>query len=157
MKIERVYLAGGINGLNDSDAYDWRNLAKELLPREIGVVDPMARDYRGVEDQNVKAIVDGDLADIESCQAIIAYCPRPSWGTAMELCWNYYNRAITEFVPPYVGEMGEQYGGKPAVVGYRRCVAIVPHARVSPWLRHHTDALVHDLDEAVAQIVKWSA
>lgn len=132
-----VYLAGGINGLTDSDANDWRTEAKALIPRSIGVLDPMARDYRGSEDANVEAIVHGDLADIAKCQAIIAYCPRPSWGTAMEI-----HHSATDRYPA---------GGRK-----RNTVAIVPAGvPVSPWLQYHTDAVVETLAEAVVLVTEW--
>lgn len=141
MRIKTVYLAGGINGLTDGDATDWRTEAKRLLPREIGVLDPMSRDYRGKEDDNVDAIISGDKDDIAQCQAIIANCPRPSWGTAMEIGWAYAN-----FRPD-----DNQFARL-------RIVAIVPAGTpVSPWLRYHTDAVVETLEAAVAQVVAWSA
>lgn len=153
MKIKTVYLAGGINGLTDGDATDWRTQAKALLPREIGVLDPMSRDYRGKEDENVKAIVDGDLADIASCEAVIAYCPRPSWGTAMEI-----HHIATTGKTISVTKGGNDYEASTrTVVGYRKTVAVVPDGvPVSPWLRHHTDAVVGTLGAAVAQIVAWN-
>lgn len=134
MKVRTVYLAGGISGLGDNECNGWRAEAKALLPREIDVLDPMSRDYRGKEGENVKAIVEGDLADIQSCQVIIAYCPRPSWGTAMEI----HYAATAD--------------------GYRRTVAVVPAGvAVSPWLRYHTDAVVPTLEAAVEQVKEWSA
>lgn len=128
-----VYLAGGINGLSDSDANDWRAEAKHLIPREIGVLDPMSRDYRGIEDDNnVQEIVEGDLADIEQCDAVIAYCPRPSWGTAMEI--------------HHVATRARSKGDR-----VRRVYAVVPEGQaVSPWLRHYTDAVVPTIADAVA-------
>lgn len=128
--IRTVYLAGGINGLSDADATDWREEMKRLLPRAIGVLDPMSRDYRGREAENVAEIVKGDLEDIASCQAMIAYCPRPSWGTAMEI----YHAAR---------------------VAPRRVIAIVPEGLpISPWLRHHTEVVVATLEEAVDALLR---
>lgn len=157
MRIRTVYLAGGINGLSDSDAIDWRTKAKELLPREIAVLDPMARDYRGKEDENVEAIVKGDLEDIAECEAVIANCPRPSWGTAMEIHWTATKgRNIVEYRSGH-GEYGEDISGM-RTIGYRKVVAIVPAGTpVSPWLRHHTDAVVETIEEAVNQVLGWAA
>lgn len=151
MKIKTVYLAGGINGLNDSDANDWRTRVKDLLPREVGVIDPMSRDYRGKEDENVKEIVEGDLADIKQCEAVIAYCPRPSWGTAMEIHWTAnQGRWVT------VTHGGNDYEpSKTSTLGLRKIIAVVPEGiPVSPWLRHHTDAVVHTLEEAVDALLR---
>lgn len=120
-----IYLAGGINALSDDDAKDWRAQAAELLNGDV--LDPMARDYRGQEDQNVAAIVEGDLDDIAQCEAVLAWCPRASWGTAMEI-----HHASTQ--------------GQPVI-------AVVPEGQpVSPWLRYHTTTVVHTLEDAVTAI-----
>ena len=152
MKIKTVYLAGGINGLSDADANDWRTQVKALLPREIGVLDPMSRDYRGKEDENVKAIIDGDLADIKQCEAIIAYCPRPSWGTAMELHWSHEHSAIT------LESGGNDYEPSTRItLGYRKTVAVVPEGvAVSPWLRHHVTTVVTTIEAAVEAVSAWN-
>jgi nucleoside 2-deoxyribosyltransferase len=156
MMIRTVYLAGGINGLSDADANDWRSRAKELLPRSIAVLDPMARDYRGKEDENVADIVKGDLDDIAQCEAVIAMCPRPSWGTAMEIHHTATTgRDIKGYTTGY-GEYGEDRSGY-RTIGQRRIVAIVPAGQpVSPWLRHHTDAVVETLEAAVDQVIEWA-
>ena len=70
----RGYLCGGINGLSDSEAMDWREQAKLDIP-EIEWVDPMARDYRGKESENVREIVESDLADIASCDIVNCMLP----------------------------------------------------------------------------------
>jgi nucleoside 2-deoxyribosyltransferase len=120
-----TYLAGGINGLNDADANNWRTQARELLNGDV--LDPMARDYRGSEDANVDAIVEGDLDDIARCDTVLAWCPRASWGTAMEI-----HHAWTQ--------------GQTVVV-------VVPAGQpVSPWLRYHSTRLVHTLEDAVQAI-----
>lgn len=106
----RVYLCGGINGLSDDQCNIWRTAAKELL-NKAEVVDPMARDYRGHEDQNVEQIVQGDLADIASCDVVLVNATRPSWGTAMEIVYAHQRGKLV--------------------------VAFTEGARVSPWLRYH--------------------
>ena len=78
----KVYLCGGINGLSDAACKDWREHAKSRLPDTL---DPMRRDYRGVEAMHVDDIVQGDLDDIYESAAVLANCVRPSWGTAMEI------------------------------------------------------------------------
>lgn len=118
----RVYLAGGINGLGDSEAKDWRESVKAGATQHE-YLDPMRRDYRGVEDQNVRAIVDGDLADIDASDLILVMADRPSWGTAME---TYYAHAVA---------------GKRVVV--------VCGGRVSPWLRAHSEAVLESLEAAI--------
>jgi nucleoside 2-deoxyribosyltransferase len=75
----RVYLAG------PPFADDYRRHASELV-RAAGwePVDPMRRDFRGRTQGNETEIVEGDLADIESCDAVLADFSEPDEGTAME-------------------------------------------------------------------------
>jgi nucleoside 2-deoxyribosyltransferase len=95
----KVYLAGGINGLSDTDCRDWRERAKELLNAET--LDPMRRDYRGQEAENALEIVTGDLADIDDCEIVLVNAIRPSWGTAMEIFYAAHvkEKQVVGFVP----------------------------------------------------------
>lgn len=112
-----VYLAGPINGATDAEAMDWRVQATAVLGN---VLDPMARDYRGKEDESVADIVEGDKADIGSCRAVVAYCPKPSVGTSMEVLY-----AFERGIPVHV---------------------VVPDgAPVSPWLRYHATTVSDSL------------
>jgi len=63
----RVYLAG------PPFAEEYRRRAAELL-RERGhePVDPMRRDFRGRTVGNEVEIVEGDLSDIDACDAVLA-------------------------------------------------------------------------------------
>lgn len=118
-----VYLAGGINGLSDSDASDWREYAKERLNHDT--LDPMRRDYRGKEDESVIEIVHGDLDDIAASDVVLASCVRPSWGTAMEI--HYASATLTKPV-----------------------IAVVPEGQaVSPWLRYYATQVCRTFDEAI--------
>lgn len=96
-----VYLCGGINGLGDSACKDWRSAAREkLIPgpgrSRFRVLDPMARDYRGREDECVGEIVEGDKADIVASDIVLVNASRPSWGTAMEVmfAWMFHKRIV---------------------------------------------------------------
>ena len=75
----RVYLAG------PPFAEEYRRRAAALV-REAGhePVDPMRRDFRGRTEGNEAEIVDGDLEEIASCDAVLADFTRPDEGTAME-------------------------------------------------------------------------
>jgi len=128
-----IYLAGAINGCSDSECKDWREAAKRHLEPQFETLDPMRRDYRGREDDCVNEIVEGDLVDIGCSHLILASCPKPSWGTAMEIF--YSARSL----------------GTPVV-------AMMPlDVAVSPWLRYHTLQIVHSLDEAIAFIRAYYA
>src|SRR3954464_4814273 len=75
----RVYLAG------PPFAEEYRHRADQLV-RALGwePVDPMRRDFRGRTEGNEAEIVEGDLAEIDSCAAVLAAFPAPDEGTAME-------------------------------------------------------------------------
>ena len=77
--MKRVYLAG------PPFADEYRRRAAELLrARGCEPVDPMRRDFRGRTEGNEAEIVEGDLAEIASCDAVLAAFTAPDEGTAME-------------------------------------------------------------------------
>lgn len=117
-----VYLAGPINGCSDWEATGWRSEAKRWLC-DYAICDPMDRDYSGVEDSHVDAVVEGDKHDILHSQYVLVMASRPSWGTAMEI-----HMAWGSKVPVH---------------------AVVPDGiAVSPWLRYHTTAIYPTLRDA---------
>lgn len=127
----RVYLAGAIFGQSDASAKDWRAVAREKLERAgHTVLDPMVRDYRGSEDQNVDVIVQDDLNDIGYCDGILAMALVPSWGTAMEIFFAHHVLQIP-------------------------VVAIVGEGRVSPWLQKHA-GIARDLDQGIDLLLRHS-
>ena len=85
----RVYLAG------PPYAEEYRRRASALL-QDAGIeaVDPMRRDFRGRTEGREREIVEGDLADIDSCDALLADFTRPDEGTAME-AWFAHERGST--------------------------------------------------------------
>ena len=118
----RVYLAG------PPFAEEYRRRAAALL-RERGLepVDPMRRDFRGRTRGHEAAIVEGDLADVDACDAILAAFTAPDEGTAMEA---WYARSKGKRVVAYTG-------GAP------------PH----PWTVYVADAIEGDLERAVDALV----
>jgi nucleoside 2-deoxyribosyltransferase len=75
----RVYLAG------PPFADEYRRRATELVRgRGWEPVDPMRRDFRGRTTGREADIVAGDLADIDSCDAVLASFTAADEGTAME-------------------------------------------------------------------------
>jgi nucleoside 2-deoxyribosyltransferase len=116
--VPRVYLAG------PPFADDYRRRAERLV-RDLGwePVDPMRRDFRGRTQGHEEEIVTGDLADIESCDAVLADFSEPDEGTSME-AW-YAHRL-----------------GKPVVV---YAAGRTPH----PWTVYVAAAVRDDLEEAV--------
>ena len=119
--MNRVYLAG------PPFAEEYRRRAAALV-REAGwePVDPMRRDFRGRTEGNESEIVEGDLAEIDSCDAVLAAFTAADEGTAMEA---WYARSRGKRVVAYTG-------GAP------------PH----PWTVYVADAVRADLEDAVAAV-----
>ena len=93
--LRRVYLAG------PQYAEEYRRRAAALV-RGSGwePVDPMRRDFRGRTQGHEAEIVDGDLAEIESCDAVLAAFTSPDEGTAMEA---WYAHSLGKRVIVYTG------------------------------------------------------
>jgi nucleoside 2-deoxyribosyltransferase len=119
--MSRVYLAG------PPYAEEYRRRADALV-RDLGwePVDPMRRDFRGQTEGHEAEIVDGDLAEIDSCDAVLAAFTSPDEGTAME-AWYAHN--LGKRVIAYTG-------GTP------------PH----PWTIYVSDAVYADLEGAVEAV-----
>jgi nucleoside 2-deoxyribosyltransferase len=119
----RVYLAG------PPYAEEYRRRA-EALVRELGwePVDPMRRDFRGQTQGHEAEIVDGDLREIASCDAVLAAFTAPDEGTAMEA---WYAHSLGKRVIAYTG-------GTP------------PH----PWTVYVSDAVHADLERAVRALAE---
>ena len=117
--MRRVYLAG------PPFAEEYRRRATELL-RDAGCepIDPMRRDFRGATEGREAEIVEGDLADIDACEVVLADFTRPDEGTAME-AWYAHNRGIPVVV---------YTGGEPA----------------HPWTVYVAESVHADLPAAVA-------
>ena len=116
--MKRVYLAG------PPHAEEYRRRADALV-RESGwePVDPMRRDFRGRTHGKEAEIVEGDLADIESCDAVLAAFTVPDEGTAMEA---WYAHSVGKPIVAYTG-------GAP------------PH----PWTVYVAGVIREDLEDAV--------
>ncbi len=118
---KRVYLAG------PPYAEEYRRRATALVSR-MGwePVDPMRRDFRGRTEGNERELVEGDLADIDGCDAVLAAFTQPDEGTAME---TWYAHARGTPVVVYTG-------GAP------------PH----PWTVYVATRVCADLEHAVAAL-----
>jgi nucleoside 2-deoxyribosyltransferase len=124
-KTVKVYLCGPINGCTDAEAINWRQAVKANFSN---CIDPMKRDYRGVEAAKYREIVDLDKRDVRECDVVLVNYDKPSVGTAMEV---FYAWTL----------------GKPVITMCRE------DAVISPWLRYHTTSFVHSLNDAIAKII----
>jgi nucleoside 2-deoxyribosyltransferase len=116
--VRRVYLAG------PPCADEYRRRATRLLEqRGLEPVDPMRRDFRATTVGHEREIVEGDLADIDACHAVLAAFTAPDEGTAME-AWYAHSRGT-----PVIAYTG----GTP------------PH----PWTTYVARSVHADLEEAV--------
>jgi nucleoside 2-deoxyribosyltransferase len=119
----RVYLAG------PPYADEYRRRAAALCRRDgLEPVDPMRRDYRGRTQGREAELVAGDLADIDSCYAVLAAFTHADEGTAMEA---WYAHSLGKRVVAYTG-------GTP------------PH----PWTVYVADVVCADLEAAVTALTK---
>jgi nucleoside 2-deoxyribosyltransferase len=125
--MKTVYLAGAIHGLNDFECNWWREFATRLLGGDFKVLNPMSRDYRGVESANVQEIVDGDLLDIAASDIVLVNATAPSWGTAMEV-----RHAFTL--------------GKPVV-------AFTMAESISPWIKYHCSEIRGNVTMACSAVM----
>jgi nucleoside 2-deoxyribosyltransferase len=124
--VVRVYLAG------PPYAEEYRRRA-EMLVRAHGwePVDPMRRDFRGRTEGRETEIVEGDLAEIASCDAVLAAFTAPDEGTAME-AWHAHSLGT-----PVVAYTG----GTPA----------------HPWTVYVAASVHADLDDAVEALAAAAA
>ncbi|MGE4486337.1 MAG: nucleoside 2-deoxyribosyltransferase [Synergistaceae bacterium] len=116
-----VYLGGPIAFCKDDECVSWRERAKREQGDKFKFLDPLRRDYRGVEIENVEKLVQDDLKDIGNSHALLIGHTRPSTGTAMEIVYAHM-------------------AGKPIVV-YAEDLSTV-----SPWIIYHASAVLNDWD-----------
>ena len=123
-----VYLAGAIKGCSDTECNSWRDEAIDVLNRNnIGTLNPMDRDYRGIEDENVNEIVELDKKDINNSDILLVSYIKPSVGTSMEVLYGYEkNKYIITFTI---------------------------ETKISPWLRYHSDKIYNSLTEGLNEIL----
>jgi hypothetical protein len=125
LKKRTVYLCGAINGRTNEECIDWRERVKGLL--DCPTIDPMARDFRGRERDEVGGIIENDKADIDACDFLLVNYMGPSVGTSMEIL--------------YAWERGK------AVI-----LVTSPGTVLSPWLLYHKHKLFFSLEDAAAYI-----
>lgn len=119
--MKRVYLAG------PPYTEEYRRRAAALVRRSgWEPVDPLTRDFRGRTAGREREIVEGDLADIDSCDAVLAAFTHPGEGTAMEAWYAYRS-------------------GKPVI-------AYTGGTPAHPWTVYVATRVCADLEQAVAEL-----
>lgn len=121
-----VYLCGPINGCTDEEASNWRDHFKANYTGKC--IDPMVRDYRGVEAVAYREIVDLDKRDVRNSDVILVNYVKPSVGTSMEV---FYAWTL----------------GKPVIVVCQE------NTNISPWLKYHSTKIVHSFEDAREWII----
>lgn len=125
--IKYLYAAGPILGQSDAECKDWREeLTARVKPLGIQIKNPMDRDYRGKEVDNIADIVEDDKRDINFCDGIVVRYTAPSVGTSQEEIYAWEN-------------------------GKYVFLWITPEAKqpVSPWLLYHAHVVVYSLDNLI--------
>jgi len=112
-----------------TEIHGWRNDMCERLARAGNtVLDPTRHGTAATRD-----LIEQDKADIDQSDILIAYVPKPSVGTSMEVL--------------YAWERGK------AVIIYAPA-----HAQVSGWLHYHSHAITnHPVDAAAATLTLFNA
>jgi len=123
--MKTIYLCGPINGCTDEECRDWREYVKTQWPGPT--IDPMRRDYRGKEDQSVDEIVELDKIDVMNSDVLLVNYDKPSVGTSMEILYAFER-------------------GKLVVV------VAAEGAKISPWMRYHSHAIVGSFKDAIRYI-----
>lgn len=121
-----IYLGGPINNCSDTEAIDWRAYCKETYGAYFNFLDPMKRDYRGIQKQSYREIVELDKIEIRNSDIVLANCSLPSAGTSMEI---FYAHSLGKIV-----------------------VSVLDYAS-SPWIRYHSTTVQPSIDDAFEWII----
>lgn len=117
-----VYQAGPMDGCSEIEIHGWRDLLKRRYP-DINWLDPSIRSYYDPFTE-WKTLVEADLKDINTSNALLAYVWRTSGGTSMEIL---YAHSILHI---------------PVVV------VVDDITRVGPWVRYHADFIADNFNHA---------
>ena len=124
----KTYCAGGIMNCDSQQANEWRDYVISKLGA-AWCLNPMRRDYRGKELENIKSIVELDKKDIDDAQIVLVNYDsvRGGWGTCMETHYSWDRRKLVVLV-----------AGADTVV--------------SPWALYHCHQKFTTLDAAIDYI-----
>jgi len=129
----KVFISGPIQGMETEQSY--REVIREICVRcGYEPVDPWQREkivYKGTElgwwrKVPATGFIRRDLEDIEKCDVLIAYLPRLSAGTCMELFY--------------------------AKLKGKKTICVCSLENPSPWITIHSDTILKDIDELEAAL-----
>jgi nucleoside 2-deoxyribosyltransferase len=124
----KVFLSGPIQGMEENQSY--RDVIRDICLRcGYEAIDPWLREkviYKGGEPnwwRNVspKGFIKRDLKDIEECDVLVAYLPRLSAGTCMEL---FYAKLMK-----------------------KRTITICEIENPSPWILAYSDVILNRIKD----------
>jgi nucleoside 2-deoxyribosyltransferase len=124
----KAFISGPIQNMETEQSY--RHVVREICIRcGYEPVDPWKREkviYEGTEPScwmkvPVAGFIRRDLEDIEKCDVLIAYLPRLSAGTCMELFY--------------------------AKLKGKKTICVCPLENPSPWIIVHSDTILKDIGE----------
>lgn len=128
----KVYLAGY------SGETEYRKYACKIYGKQLFLFDPMKKidlptiskkELYELTNDEVSFIVEGDKAAIESCDLLVAFIKRASFGTSMEMIHAYKNK-----IPIYVIDPTTTW-------------------RNDIWIRYHTNKFFDDIDSCFHYII----
>ncbi|MHC1601263.1 MAG: nucleoside 2-deoxyribosyltransferase [Candidatus Nezhaarchaeales archaeon] len=131
----KVFISGPIQGMEDKQEYRAK-IRRILEAKGYEVIDPWEREkiiYKASREdwwKNVppRDFIDRDLRDVERCDVLIAYLPRLSAGTCMELFY--------------------------AKLKGKKVISIIEFDDPSPWITLHSDIILRSLNELKDYIEK---
>lgn len=124
----KVFISGPIQGMETEQSY--RDVIRKICVRcGYEPVDPWEREkimYKGTESSwwnsvPVADFIRRDLEDIKKCDVLVAYFPRLSAGTCMELFY--------------------------AKLKYKKTICICQIENPSPWIIVHSDMILKKIEE----------
>ena len=136
--VRTVFISGPIQGMETRQSY---RTAIQRICIQCGfeTIDPWEREnvlYKGTQQEwwnkvSAASFIRRDLEDIEKCDLLVAYLPKLSAGTCMELFY--------------------------AKISGKRTICICTIESPSPWITFHSDVLIKNFEELESVLKKARA
>lgn len=89
--MKKIYLAGPMDFVSNTEQTSWRNIAKEKLSSNFIILDPCRRPH--TSDLNAKEIFNLDMEDVNNADLLLVDCRHhgvPTFGTPCEVFYASY-------------------------------------------------------------------